>query len=181
MEKEVKYQQKHFQHQNLLLSLLSLFFFQLLYLKNRVFFSCSLPYVANLARLGISVCWQVSVRFQYLVRLLSQCWITDGHTIHPPIEGLLLPTGIEPTSFRNSASKVAGLQMHGTTPGSFRNQFKMWSAARSNLFAMVENNTNPSFPATNSLLSSPAEVITSLLSHQLSLILPVDSIPFSLA
>ena len=58
-----------------------------------------------------------NVRSQYLVRLLSWCWITGGHTIHPPIEGLLPPTGIEPTPFRNSASKVAGLQVHATTPG----------------------------------------------------------------
>ena len=43
------------------------------------------------------------------------CWITGGHTIHPPIEGLLPPTGTEPTPFRNSASKVAGLQVHATT------------------------------------------------------------------
>ena len=45
------------------------------------------------------------------------CWITDGHTIHPRVEGLLPQTGIEPTPFRNSASKVAGLPVHLTTPG----------------------------------------------------------------
>ena len=38
-----------------------------------------------------------------------------GHTIHAPIEGLLPPTGIEPTPFRNSASEVTGLQVHATT------------------------------------------------------------------
>ena len=78
----------------------------------RVGFFLSIAYltVANLAPLGILVHCQVSVRSQYLVRLLSQCWITGGHTIHPPIEGLLPPTGIEPTLFRSSALKVAGLQ-----------------------------------------------------------------------
>ena len=30
-----------------------------------------------------------SVRSQYLVRLFSLCWITDGHILHPPIEWLL--------------------------------------------------------------------------------------------
>ena len=43
------------------------------------------------------------------------CWITGGYTIHPPIEGLLPPTGIEPTPFQNSASKVAGLQCMAST------------------------------------------------------------------
>ena len=41
---------------------------------------------------------------------------TGGHIIHPPIEGLLPITGFEPTPFRNSASKVGGLQVHATTP-----------------------------------------------------------------
>lgn len=94
-----------------------------------------------------------------------------------------------PCQLLSKAKKRGKIPETFTASGSFtdtfkfspRKQFKIWSAARSNLFAMVENNTNPSFPATNSLLSSPAEVITSLLSHQLSLILLVDSIPFSLA
>ena len=43
------------------------------------------------------------------------CWITGAHTIYPPIEGLLPPASIEPTPFRNSASKVAELQVHATT------------------------------------------------------------------
>ena len=73
--------------------------------------------VANLARLGISGHCYVLVRCQYLVRLLSLYWIADGHTIHPRIEGLLPSTCIEPTPFRNSASKVAGLQVHATAPG----------------------------------------------------------------
>ena len=57
-----------------------------------------------LVRLGISV----SARSQYLLRLPTLCWITGGHTIHP----LLPPTGIEPTPFRKSASKLAGLHEH---------------------------------------------------------------------
>ena len=91
-------------------------FFQLLYLE-LVLLSVAYLTAANLARLRIPVQCQVSVRSQYLVRLLSQCWITGGHTIHPPMEGLLSPTGIEPTPFRNLACKVAGLQVHATTPG----------------------------------------------------------------
>ena len=97
---------------------LSFFFFQLLYLESG-FLSVAYLAVANLARIGISVHCQASARSQCLVRLLSQCWITGGHTIHPPIEGLLPPSGTEPTQFRNSPSKVPGLQVHATTPGSF--------------------------------------------------------------
>ena len=92
--------------------------------------------VANLARLVIWVRCQVSFRSQYLVRLLSQRWVTGGHTIHPPIEGLLPPTGIEPTSFRNSASKVAGLQVHATTPGislRYRANTRQWLTVQSKL------------------------------------------------
>ena len=40
------------------------------------------------------------------------CWIKGGH----PPRGLLLPADIEPTPSRNSASKVAGLRTHVTTP-----------------------------------------------------------------
>ena len=39
---------------------------------------------------------------------------------------LLLPTGIEPTAFQNSVSKVVGLQVHVTTPsmkGDSTNEF----------------------------------------------------------
>ena len=43
--------------------------------------------------------------------------ITGGQTVHPPIDELLTPTDIELTPFRNSASKVTGLQVHATTPG----------------------------------------------------------------
>ena len=55
--------------------------------------------------------FRFTVRSLYLVRLLSQCWITSVHTIHPPIEGLLPPTSIVPTPFRNLAFKVALLQV----------------------------------------------------------------------
>ena len=82
-----------------------------------VFLSVAYLTVANLARLGILVRCLVSVRSQYLVRILSQCWITDGHTVHPPIEVLLPSTGIKPIPFRNSAFKVAELLVHATTPG----------------------------------------------------------------
>ena len=36
--------------------------------------------------------------------------------IHPPIEELLPPAGIEPTPFQNLVSKVARLQVHATKP-----------------------------------------------------------------
>ena len=88
------------------------------FIQSRVSLSVAYLTVANLARLGISVHCQVSVRSQYLVRLLSQCWMTGNRTIHLPFEGLSPPTGIEPTPLQNSASKVAGLQVHATTPGS---------------------------------------------------------------
>ena len=72
--------------------------------------------VADLVRLGISVrCW-VSARSQYLVEFFSFCWITGGHTIYLPIDGLLPPTGIEPTPLKISVSKVAGLQVYATIP-----------------------------------------------------------------
>ena len=64
-----------------------------------LFLSVAYLEVANLAQFGISVHFQVSVKSQYLVRLLSYCWIAGGHTIHPPIKGLLPLTGIEPTLF----------------------------------------------------------------------------------
>ena len=37
--------------------------------------------------------------------------MTVGHTIHPSSEELLHLSGIEPTTFKNSALKVAGIQM----------------------------------------------------------------------
>ena len=47
----------------------------------------------------------------------SFCWITGSHTILSSINGLLPPPGVEPTPFRNSASKVTRSQMHATTLG----------------------------------------------------------------
>ena len=91
------------------------FFFQLLYLES-AFLAVAYLMIANLARLEISVCCQVLVRSQYLVRPLSQRWITGGQTINPPIEGLLPPTGIEHTPFQNLVSKVDGLEVHATIP-----------------------------------------------------------------
>ena len=46
---------------------------------------------------------------------------------HATVEGLLPPTVIKPTLFRNSASKVAGLQVHATTPGKSRNNHSRYS------------------------------------------------------
>ena len=91
-----------------------IFFFVTL-LRDGFFIRSSPLVVANFVRLGILICCLVSARSQYLVRLLSLCWTTGGHIIHPPIKGLLPLTGIEPTSFQNSASKVAGIQVHATT------------------------------------------------------------------
>ena len=51
-----------------------------------------------------------------MVRFLFLCWITGGHTVHPSIEGLLSPNGVEPTLFQHFTSKVAGLRVHATTP-----------------------------------------------------------------
>ena len=82
------------------------------------FFTRTYLTVADLIRLGISVRY-VSIRSPYLVRFLSLCWITGGYTIHPPIEGLFPPTSTEPAPFQISASKVAGLRVHATTPSWF--------------------------------------------------------------
>ena len=49
------------------------------------------------------------IRSQYLVRFLSLFWITGGHTIHRPIEGLLPPTDTKLTYNWRSVFKVAGL------------------------------------------------------------------------
>ena len=84
-------------------------FFLVTLMRAGFFFICNSITVANVARLGISV-------HCYLVRLLSLCWITGRHTIHPPIERLLPSTSTEPTPFQNLAFKVAGLQLHATTP-----------------------------------------------------------------
>ena len=69
--------------------------------------------VANLVRRRISV----TGRSQDFIRLFSLCWIIDGHTIHPPVEGVLPPYGIRSTLFRNTASKGAGLHVHDMAPG----------------------------------------------------------------
>ena len=69
-------------------------FFELLYLESG-FLSVAFLTAANLARRGISVYCYVTVRSQYLVKLLSLCWITGGQTI----ERLLPLTAIEPTLF----------------------------------------------------------------------------------
>lgn len=55
--------------------------------------------VANLVRLGISVCCQVSIKFQYLVRFPSLRCITGGHRIYLFNERLLPPTGVKLTTF----------------------------------------------------------------------------------
>ena len=55
--------------------------------------------VDNLVRFGVLVSYSVSVRSQCLVRFLSLCWIAGVHTIHPPIEGVLAPIGIELATF----------------------------------------------------------------------------------
>ena len=52
------------------------------------------------------------LRVANLAWLGNSCWITSGHTIHPPIERLF--DNIEPTLFQNSASKLAGLQVYAT-------------------------------------------------------------------
>ena len=44
--------------------------------------------------------------------VLNYRWST-----HPPVKGMLPPIGTEPRSFRYSASKVAGLQVHAITLG----------------------------------------------------------------
>ena len=59
------------------------------------------------------------IRSQYLVSIpppRAGLQVVEQWT-HLSKEGLLSPTGIAPTPFRNSASKVAGLQAHATTPG----------------------------------------------------------------
>ena len=68
--------------------------FLLFYLESE-FLSVGYLTIDNVIRLKISARYCVSAGSQYLIRLLSLCWIAGGHTIHPPIEGLLPPTGIE--------------------------------------------------------------------------------------
>ena len=47
---------------------------------------------------------------------LNVRWIPGGRTICPLIKRLLSTTGIKPTSFRNSTSIVADLEVYSTTP-----------------------------------------------------------------
>ena len=80
------------------------------FIQSRIFLFVAYLTIANLDRLGNSVRCQVPATSQYLVSFVSLCWITGGRTIHLPIEGLLPPTGIKPTLFRNSASEESGFQ-----------------------------------------------------------------------
>ena len=57
---------------------------------------------------------QIFAKSQYLVKLSSLRWSTDGQAIHRIIEGLLPPAGTEPKLFPNFAPKVAGLKVHVT-------------------------------------------------------------------
>ena len=59
--------------------------------------------------LGLS---QIPVFIQAPLLVLDYRW---SHNV-PPIEGLLPVTVVEPTLFRNLASKVAGLQVNANTP-----------------------------------------------------------------
>ena len=77
----------------------------------------TLRYVVNLVWLPIPVrCW-VSARSQYLVSFLSLCCVTGGSYSRPTYWRTFSPVGIETHTVHNSASKVAGLQVHVTTPG----------------------------------------------------------------
>ena len=121
--------------------------FQLLYLESG-FVSIAYLTVANLARLGISVHCQVSVRSQYLVRLLSQCWITGGHTIHPPIEGLLPPTGNEPIPFQIQPPKQLDYRCMPLHPACHYNLIRVNSVTDSCwglVLFLMEPIPNPSF------------------------------------
>ena len=79
-----------FQELQLNIPKFAVFFFSY-FIQSWVFSSVAYFTVANSARHEISIHCQVSIRSQYLFRLLSQCWITGGHTIHPLIEGILPP------------------------------------------------------------------------------------------
>ena len=84
-----------------------------------LFFSYFIQSLVFYPQLTLQQLIQPDLESQFIVRsqscpIIQSGWITRGHTIHPPIEGLLPQTGIEPTPFRNSASKVAGLQVDAT-------------------------------------------------------------------
>ena len=94
----------------------SIFYFLFVTLFRIGFFIRSLPYGSQFGatwNLGSLLGLHLGPVFS---QALSLYWIISGHTIQPPIEGLLLPTGIESTPFRNSASKVVGLLGSATTP-----------------------------------------------------------------
>ena len=82
---------------------------------NKKFFAFSFQ---NLFRVGFLI------RTYFLIanlaglesRLVPSFQSRLGHTMYPPTEVLLVPTCIEPTPFRNSASKVVVLRVHATTP-----------------------------------------------------------------
>ena len=81
------------------------------------FFLVTLFRVSIFIRSLFSQAWNLGLLLvlssvKHLVRLFSLSCIAGGHKNYPAIERLLPPTGIEPTLFRNSASKVAGLQVH---------------------------------------------------------------------
>ena len=84
--------------------------FSLLYLKLDV--TDGLPCASYFSPSRITVRCNFLARSQYLVRILSLWWITGGHTVHQPLEWLLLQTGFEPTPFQISVA----LQVHATKP-----------------------------------------------------------------
>ena len=85
-------------------------FVLLLYLEPGLLYVAYLT-IANLAQLGILVLCSVSVFSQAPLLVLDYRW-----SYNPPTYQRTM-IGIEPTPFRNLASKVAGLQVHATTPG----------------------------------------------------------------
>ena len=101
---------------NLQILELTFFFFFCYFVQNRA------SYLQLILRQLINSIWNLgSLIVLSQVPVFSQTpllvLITVGHTIHPPIEGLLPKTGVEFAAFWNSASKVAGLQMHATKTG----------------------------------------------------------------
>ena len=91
-------------------------FFQLLYLESDCFIR-SLTYSSQFSPtwnlgslLGLS---QVPVFSQASLLVLDYRWSQNL----PTYRRTATPAGIEPTSFRNLASKIAGLQVHATTLG----------------------------------------------------------------
>ena len=79
-----------------------------------------------------------AAKSQYLVWFLFKCTITGGKTIHPPIEGLSPPIDIEPTTFQNFVSKVAGVQVHVTAPSLWSNYARISENRYENLDKKME-------------------------------------------